>query len=131
ELPGILKWAVDGFQLWKQEGLSASEPDIIKKQRQDYRTEMDVVQRFIEEQCIVNPLAEIKSSELWTNYKTWAKDNFEYVGSNKWLSGEIKKRFEQKRRKDGQYFVGIRMNDEAAKYFENEYVQLDFSQRVS
>ena len=127
ELTGILNWAVEGFQQWKEIGLQ--EPKVVADQRAEYRTDMDVVQRFIEEECVIEPSAEIKSSELWTEYKHWAKTNEEYLGSNKWLTGELKKKVDRKRKEDGFYFIGIRMRNKSFDKNSN-VIRMDYSNRM-
>jgi putative DNA primase/helicase len=53
ELPGILRWAVEGCLEWLEVGLRI--PEEILAATGEYRTEMDVVSRFIQEQCVLGP----------------------------------------------------------------------------
>ena len=46
ELPGILKWAVDGCLLWEREGLIA--PTAVLKATSQYRDKMDVITAFLD-----------------------------------------------------------------------------------
>src|SRR5690625_4579138 len=50
EMKGILNWAVEGYQEWQRIGLK--EPETIKRQRGDYRNEMDPVELLIDECCV-------------------------------------------------------------------------------
>lgn len=45
ELPGILRWAVEGCSAWQQEGLES--PLAVKGATGEYRAEMDTVAQFI------------------------------------------------------------------------------------
>ena len=43
----ILRWAIEGCVTWQREGLGV--PQAVKAATEDYRQEMDVLGRFIEE----------------------------------------------------------------------------------
>lgn len=119
ELAGILKWCVDGYQMWRQVGLN--EPEIIKQQRKEYRNEMDIVAQFVEEACLVNPLASVKGTEIWSAFREWVKENNEYDRmSSKRFYMELSKMFGKERKMDGYYFYGLKLNgDQTDKYLKN------------
>ena len=50
ELPGILKWAVDGCLLWQREGLV--QPEAIQSATNQYKSEMDVIGSFLAACCV-------------------------------------------------------------------------------
>lgn len=104
EMTAILNWAVEGYQLWKIRGLD--EPEVIKNQRGDYRSEMDPVELFIQECCTRNPGEREQASKLYQAYKNWAIDNNQYVMNHIKFGKEMKNKFEPK--KSGvNYFLGI------------------------
>ncbi|HHU73383.1 MAG TPA: DNA primase, partial [Clostridiales bacterium] len=47
EINGILNWALEGLKLWQKEGLEM--PETMKSATMDYRSEMDVMQKFLNE----------------------------------------------------------------------------------
>ena len=53
ELPGILNWAIEGCLLWQTEGLKA--PESVAASITAYRSEMDTVAGFIEDECHQDP----------------------------------------------------------------------------
>jgi putative DNA primase/helicase len=53
ELPGILNWAIEGCLLWQAEGLNA--PASVAASITAYRSEMDTVAGFIEDECHQDP----------------------------------------------------------------------------
>ncbi|MDO6451745.1 phage/plasmid primase, P4 family [Oceanobacillus profundus] len=106
EMKGILNWAVDGYQEWKRTGLN--EPQIIKDQRKTYRTEMDAVELFIEECCVRKNGEREKSSDLYSIYKSWAKDNEQYLMSSTKFGREMSNKF-QKITSNGVHYVGIKL----------------------
>ena len=46
ELPGVLRWLIDGALAWQREGLS--EPTAVTEASQEYRRAEDEVERFLE-----------------------------------------------------------------------------------
>lgn len=75
ELPGILAWAVRGCLAWQQEGLG--QPEAVKKATADYRREMDVLQDFLDERCVVKPNAHATAKELYEAYCQWCEETGE------------------------------------------------------
>ena len=114
ELTGILNWCLDGYVKWRTHGLN--EPQIIKDGRHDYRSEMDMVQRFIEEQCVVSPVLKEDGKNLWESFRKWVKDNNEYDNfSAKRFHMELTKRFEKQKGMYGIVYFGISLNKDAEK----------------
>lgn len=114
ELPGILNWCLEGYIKWRQNGLD-DEPEIIKEQRAEYREEMDIIQRFINDCCIVDSERKESFSDLWDEFNWWAIQNKE--SSSHYTSAQfgrdIVKRFTRKRTNEKTYYlgVGLKKND--------------------
>jgi putative DNA primase/helicase len=53
ELPGILRWAVEGCLAWQQGGLQ--DPPEVMAAGQAYRREMDLIGQFLAECCTMQP----------------------------------------------------------------------------
>src|SRR5215204_2604411 len=75
ELPGILRWAVEGCLEWQRNGLQ--EPDEVTTATQAYRSEMDVLAAFIEDVCVEDEEAETPATALHTVYQHWCRDHNE------------------------------------------------------
>jgi putative DNA primase/helicase len=73
ELPGILRWAVEGCLLWQEEKLVP--PHAVKAATEDYRSDMDVVGDFIRECCEDVTDAKTPFKELFAKYTTWSMNN--------------------------------------------------------
>ena len=73
ELPGILRWAVDGCLDWLEHGLET--PPAVAAATADYREEMDVVGAFLAECCILEPDARAKASDLHMRFEYWTRAN--------------------------------------------------------
>jgi len=69
ELPGILNWALEGSIKWQRDGIKV--PQISKAAAEEYRDEMDVVQRFLDESCITGDIYAIRVGDLYQRFCTW------------------------------------------------------------
>jgi putative DNA primase/helicase len=71
EFPGILAWAVRGCLLWQEIGLE--DPPEVAEATAEYRTDQDVLGRFLAEETLRMPGAQVKSRELYRRYVAWAE----------------------------------------------------------
>ncbi len=69
ELPGILKWAVDGCVAWQKQGLRP--PERVIDAVAEYRREMDVLGAFIEDKCHSGKNAQVTAKALYRAYRDW------------------------------------------------------------
>jgi putative DNA primase/helicase len=77
ELPGILRWAVEGCLKWQRQGLE--EPKEVREATEGYREEMDVLLHFVKDCCVINPRTKVASKNLYQEYTKWCEDNGEYA----------------------------------------------------
>lgn len=110
ELPSILKWAVDGYALYKSEGLRM--PAAVLNAVDDYRREMDVISAFLSACCTVGKGAE-QSSVLYAVYCKWASDNNEYKMSHTRFTTELLKKdgISREKRTNCNYFIGLSIHE--------------------
>lgn len=73
ELSGILNWTLAGLAEWQRIGLAPS--DDVRNATRAYRSEMDTVKEFIEEQCDKRPKATVKLTDLYSCFFSWSKRN--------------------------------------------------------
>jgi len=93
EREGILAWLVQGCLAWQREGLKP--PKVVLEAVKEYQSEMDVLQRWLEECCVCDPKAETLFKELYESYETWCKDSDESPISKRAFRGKlIEKGFE-------------------------------------
>ncbi len=81
ELPGILRWAVEGCLAWQREGLCA--PRVVRAAVEEYREAEDHVGRFIADRCQLGSDLVISSKDLRSAYGAWAEEDGENVLSAK------------------------------------------------
>lgn len=108
EAPAILNWMAEGAYMWMQEGLEMS--DKLKAASKAYRTEMDVIEQFIEDECKRVDDGRVKANELYSVYKNWANENNAYKMSNKDFGQKMKEKFKSKRMNTGMYYLGLEKN---------------------
>lgn len=105
EAPGILAWMVRGFFEWKKKGLAP--PPKVSEATEEYRQDQDTVGQFIAEKCKLAAGSEVKSSELFKEYRQWCADNgFNPVWGNT-FGERMKAKFEWKITMNGVFYYGI------------------------
>lgn len=115
ELKAILNWAVEGYQLWKVRGLD--EPQIIRDQRSEYRSEMDSIQAFLEECCIEKEGKDVQAKTLYQAYKDWANENSQYLMSNTKFGREMAKKYIKRKTGGNIVYSGVSFSEEYEKTF--------------
>lgn len=87
ELPGILRWAVEGCQMWLESGLRP--PERVTAATADYKAESDLLAAFIDENCEIGPGLSEQGAKLYAAYKRWAEMNGEYIMTNTRFGREL------------------------------------------
>lgn len=90
ELPGILRWAVEGCQAWLREGLTP--PAAVSKATADYREESDHVATYVEERLMTDPEARAAKSAVFEAYTLWCRANREVPLTREALSKRLQAR---------------------------------------
>ena len=117
ELDGIFTWALRGLSMYNRDGLKM--PSAVQQAVEEYKKEMDVVSRFLDE-CTEKAFAKsVKASDLYQVYTNWCSQYGEYQMSNTKFGKEIMQKYERVRRNDGMYYVGMELNGEFAPYSVN------------
>lgn len=73
EAPGILAWALDGYRLWAESGLSV--PASVELATADYRAESDPIGDFIALAVMTSPGSQVTARDLYEAYKRWCAAN--------------------------------------------------------
>ncbi len=94
EYEGILKWAVDGFQLWQTQGLGR--PDKVTAATNEYQKESDLIGSFLDERCVIGVDYKVQTSLILKNIQQWAKDNgLRYINRNEFIDYMKRKGFKK------------------------------------
>lgn len=98
EMPGILVWLLIGYNNYarglQHNGTETGKKDLlvpekVREATREYREEMNVVHRFLQDWTIQTPGNDIKATDMFKAFQAWTKENNE----SQWTS---KKKFEQK-----------------------------------
>ena len=76
---GILAWAVRGCLEWQRNGLKP--PQRVLEATDEYFEGEDALGRWMEERCFVLKTARALTSDLFADWKDWAEQSGEFVGS--------------------------------------------------
>ncbi len=90
ELPGILAWAVRGAVTWHGTGLEPT-PSVLAATRA-YRSEQDVLGRFLSEHADNNRGGAVVLSELYERFRGWCEAVGETAGSQAELATALRAR---------------------------------------
>lgn len=114
EYTGILNWIVQGAIMWQQEGLE--DPEAVTKVIEAYRAEMDPLDAFLEERCTTGQNYSIKARDMYDAYHEWAKESEEYKMSITKFGREMSKKLLRVKRRDGWYYVGLKLKEPDSDY---------------
>ncbi len=107
EMPDILAWMMEGYRLWRCEGLN--KPKAVQDAVKEYRNEMDVIAAFLaSDYCGAG--GEAKASALYGVYCKWAGECNEYKMSSRKFGIEMSRYYEKKKKSDGFYYAGVSLN---------------------
>ena len=110
ETPGILAWAVRGCLDWQRHGLGA--PEAVTNATREYRTDMDLIGRFLADCCEIKPDAEAEAGALWLAFCTWAEANHERTGTQTAFGRQLTERgFETRRQAKARKRIGLQLLD--------------------
>ena len=108
ELPGILKWAVEGCLAWQQEGLEP--PKEVVQATDGYREEMDTLADFLRERTNADPAGGISAKALYKAYCTWCEENGERAQTQKALGMRLDERgYDSTHKATGNWWIGLRL----------------------
>ena len=107
EAPAILNWMAEGAYMWMKEGLEL--PEKLKDAGQTYRTEMDVVEQFIQEKCKRAEDVRETGKALYEEYKKWADENNEYKMDKNKFGKKLKEKFRSKKMNNGVNYLGVEL----------------------
>lgn len=115
ELPGVLRWAVDGCRLWQRFGLRP--PASVTAATKEYREDQDVLGSFLSDCTEQKPNAAVVPSELYSAYTAWSVDSGIRPWSAKMLGSKLKNRgIEQARTSVSRLWRGLELSSKGREY---------------
>lgn len=95
EAEGILAWLVRGCMDWQKTGLNP--PERVVKATDEYRSQEDIIGRFLEERCQPAKSLSVRFSVLYQAFESWCEDTGDFCPSKRkvgsWLTDQGYKRF--------------------------------------
>lgn len=76
EYSGILNWAIEGCLEWQNNGLGI--PSEVASATDEYRSEMDLLNNFIQDCCNVGQDLNVHSKQLYQAYADYCEENAEF-----------------------------------------------------
>lgn len=118
ERSGILNWALQGLGAYQERGLDP--PAIVKDATNEYREDMDIIGRWIEEQCIRDAASKVATAALYADYADWARDEIGFSISVIQFGRDLASRGFEKVRLDSSTkgVRGLRLRNDFAAQFE-------------
>lgn len=112
ELPGILQWALAGYEDFRKNG-GFVEPQAVTASRDNYRAEMSTIQQFVEDRCVLAADKSVKTSELYQSYKLYTELHGHYLCSARKFGCDLKSIFGVKdgRTVDSRIKIGIALKE--------------------
>lgn len=119
ESPGILRWMVEGCQMWQAQGLNP--PAKVMAATREYRESEDVLQRFITECCLsyhdhphLKANLKVKASLFQEELEKWCQENS--CDAPKKLKDQLEKiGYERsKRTAQGYFYLGLAIQAESS-----------------
>ena len=99
ELPGILRWALEGCLEWQREGLQA--PEEVRKATGAYRSEMDVIGAFLQDECEIGHEFREPFTTLYKRYEEWCEEGGERAETRRKFNARLKERGRFEARRSG------------------------------
>lgn len=107
ELPGILNWAIRGYAKWRRQGLAP--PACVRAASEEYRDEMDLLQQWLEERCVLDPDSSARAQDLYFSYSFWTDQQNITLMSQPAFGRKLGDRFKKTRRSAGNVYLGLRL----------------------
>lgn len=108
ELPGILRWAVEGCADWRAEGLEP--PERVRLATAGYQSAEDVIGRFLDDECVIEDGRMVKKGELYEALEGWCEVSGEETPSKRKLSSRLTDLgMDESRTGSARYWLGIRL----------------------
>src|SRR5262249_23990225 len=115
ELEGILAWLVLGCMKWYERGHLVA-PKAAVDATKDYRSEMDTIANFIDEECLVGNGKKVSTKGLLDRFESWCGQNGEKYDP-KTLKNALRERGLHSEKSTGgrYYWQGIGLKDGGSK----------------
>lgn len=106
ELPGVLAWAVRGWQRYQADGLQP--PAAVATATIEYRNESDIIGTFLDERCVLGASMIVRGQQLYDAYSEWSKaGNLRPLTNPRFARALNERNYENERDRRGMFWCGI------------------------
>jgi len=105
EMPGILAWAVGGCLAWQRDGLNP--PAAVTDATAEYKSDMDILGRFIDECCEIDRDEKVESAVLYKAYRDWCERVGEYPKKQTAFGKSMTERGHSREKSGKRYYKGL------------------------
>lgn len=88
-MSGIFMWLVRGYKRYKKKGLTMS--DNLRGVINQYADDNDLILQFLRDRCVKDTESQIRSKDLYTAFKIWAKSEGNHVLSARKFNSEMER----------------------------------------
>ena len=97
---------IEGCLNWQKCGLAR--PPEIERQVEAYRSDMDLIQQWLDEACIIEASGNTRAALVYASYRHWASDNGHRSTSNQKFAQKLKDRgFNKGHDRNGAFYQGL------------------------
>ena len=114
ELPQILNWAIEGFKMYQEEGLTL--PQILVDEKNKYRGEMDYMANYISDRIDKKIGYKTLASTAYKDYENWCHTSNAKPISFIAFGKEFGKHFEKKRESIGNLYIDCKIKVGSEEY---------------
>lgn len=118
EMDAIFTWTVQGAKKWYKEGLR--EPKKMRETIKEYRTEMDLIQKWVDEACDVQDGIREQAKTLFENFSNYVSINKEYQMSQTLFGRNMSKKFKKRRVGGVTFYEGVRLKRDSIYWISQE-----------
>lgn len=90
EIEGVLAWAVKGCLEWQRNGLGM--PKEVSKATDEYKNEMDIINDFITERCVIGSDLKVATKDLYEAFKEWCERNGDRAIAKRTLATRLREK---------------------------------------
>jgi putative DNA primase/helicase len=94
-MDGIFIWMINGLKRLRKRGYF-ERSESMKQEIEEYRAENNNVMTFVDEECCLDPNANISKQQLYNSYSDWCKGNGYRSFAKKKFGKELTKHFQGK-----------------------------------
>jgi putative DNA primase/helicase len=113
EMPGILRWAVDGCLKWQHNGLN--EPEAVRAATNKYRSTEDIVGTFLGECCIQKQGARTENASMREAFSAFCKEYGMHRVSLQEFKSAMEREGIHQKNSGGRYWDGVQLSRESLR----------------